>query len=214
MDKQPSSSFNPTLVSRSSSQIPSSALGPTIIFKMKLQLLQAALLAALPLVSAQVCDEGNKLACYGKPSGQSQNINLEDLEYAAWEFRRLSEDGPAFWTMPANITKRGCDEWMMFEVGTALALAKHTNNRITSSVSFDDIADTIDGGPEATPEQREKAIMGCGEMGSAFGSAEGGQSGLSDGEIQGNRWHSKGYSDQDCESAGISLVRRRMYGVS
>jgi len=127
--------------------------------------LYTALLAILPLVSAQICDEGSKLVCYGKPSGESQNINLDDLEYAAWEFRRLSEDGPAFWTMPANITKRGCDEWMMFEIGTVLALAKHTNNRITSSVSFDDIADTIDGGPEATPEQREKAIMGCGGNG-------------------------------------------------
>ena len=139
---------------------------------MKTQQLTSLLLAAAvaPMLTlAQNCDEGSKLVCYGKPAGTAQNINLEDLEYIVAGFRMATEDGPQFYTMPANPTLKGCDEWMMGEpVGSVLVLAKHTSNRANSSVSLDEIADTIDGGVNATPEQRAKSIMGCGTNGGQF----------------------------------------------
>ncbi|KAK1749893.1 hypothetical protein QBC47DRAFT_311024 [Echria macrotheca] len=126
----------------------------------------ASLLATIPSTIAQNCDEGTKLVCYGKPGGTAQNISLDDLEYVVAGFRGETENGPKFYTMPANPSLKGCDEWMMGDpVGSVLVLAKHTSNRSNSSVSLDEIANTIDGGINATPEQIAKSIMGCGTNG-------------------------------------------------
>lgn len=133
---------------------------------MKAHQLLASLLSAVPLAVAQNCNEGTRLVCYGNPGGTPQNIDTEELEYVVAGFRGETEDGPKFYTMPANPSLNGCDEWMMTEpVGSVLVLAKHTNNRVNSSVSLNDIADTIDGGVNATPEQRAKSIIGCGSNG-------------------------------------------------
>ncbi|KAK0616642.1 hypothetical protein B0T14DRAFT_413068, partial [Immersiella caudata] len=107
--------------------------------------------------------EGTQRVCYGYIGGLPQNIDLDELEYIVAGFRGETADRPKFLTMPANPNLQGCDEWTMGEpVGSVLVLAKHTLKRANSSVLLDDTADTIDGGLNATPEQRAKSIMGCG----------------------------------------------------
>lgn len=70
--------------------------------------------------------------------------------------------------MPRDID---CAEWMLPvpSGGTVLALAKHINPRVTSSVLYDDIANTIDGGEFATAAQREASLLGCARAGGMLG---------------------------------------------
>lgn len=53
---------------------------------------------------------------------------------------------------------------------TVMTLAKHINPRYNSSVLFADIADTIDGGADATEAQRAASLLGqCGGGGGMAG---------------------------------------------
>lgn len=111
--------------------------------------------------------------CFGRDGGQSQDIAVEDLEYVAAYLRYTgasAEGSAALWTMPSGFD---CEEWLV-EVpgaGSVLVLAKHINPRITSAVLLTDIADTIDGGVDASDEDREKAIIDCGTGGGMLGVA-------------------------------------------
>ncbi|KAK4444322.1 hypothetical protein QBC34DRAFT_487857 [Podospora aff. communis PSN243] len=126
----------------------------------------AMLSALFPLSASQNCNEGTRLVCYGQSGGTSQDVDVEEVAYVAEQLRAMSEDGPAFWTMPANPTLDECDEWTLYEpFGTVWVLAKHTSNRVNSSVSYDEMANTIDGGVDATEEQRKNSILGCGTGG-------------------------------------------------
>lgn len=69
---------------------------------------------------------------------------------------------------PAN----DCEEWQLpLAFGeTVLSLAKHINPRINSSVLFEDMADTIDGGVNPTPESLAGSLLGaCGADGGMVG---------------------------------------------
>ena len=128
------------------------------------------LLAAAGLAStaaAQSCFEGTNLVCYGLPGGTSQNISLDDLQFAADTIRYngQSSDPPGFYTMPANPKLLGCDEWTVLDSGTVRVLAKHTSNAVNSSVLLEDMASTIDGGPDATDAAKQKAVIHCAEHG-------------------------------------------------
>ena len=63
----------------------------------------------------------------------------------------------------------GCGEWSLYTRGSVLITAKHVDMAFNSSVLFEDIATTIDGGPNATPEQQAAALLGCATDGGSLG---------------------------------------------
>lgn len=113
------------------------------------------------LLAKRTCGETAPLLCYGVNGGTSQNLDPEDIEYAASYLRYLADnnDNPV-WNMPSEFD---CSEWTLplFGAGTVLALAKHINPRTNSGVSYHDLANTIDG---------EKGLLaGCGANGGQLG---------------------------------------------
>ncbi len=64
-----------------------------------------------------------------------------------------------------------CAEWSVDipGAGSVLLLAKHINPRINSSVLFSDMANTVDGGVDATEEAKAASLMGCGTGGGMVG---------------------------------------------
>ncbi|KAI1326145.1 hypothetical protein F5Y16DRAFT_400682 [Xylariaceae sp. FL0255] len=90
--------------------------------------------------------ESSDLLCYNIPQNSSA-IYARDMANAAWYLRGYGAEVPGgrLFTMPAeNIPE--CAEWTLYEVGSALVLAKHINSTLNSSVLYSDIAFTIDGG--------------------------------------------------------------------
>jgi len=110
----------------------------------------------LLLQPRQSCFEGTSLVYYGVAGGQSQGIDVADLQYAADTIRfngQIADPGTGFWTMLANPRNPGCDEWTLLTTGTVTVLAKHTSNAVSSSVLLEDIATTMDGGPDPQTAQ-------------------------------------------------------------
>ncbi|KAH7350435.1 hypothetical protein BKA66DRAFT_503964 [Pyrenochaeta sp. MPI-SDFR-AT-0127] len=114
-------------------------------------LLLAALAQGKPFdkparLQARSCGETATLVCYGGTNGgTSQNIDTADIEYAGAYLRHLADTaGNPLWTMPPETD---CSEWSLpiFDAGTVLALVKHITPRSNSSITYYDIARTIDG---------------------------------------------------------------------
>ena len=131
--------------------------------------LSLGLVTASPLTrhGKRACGETAALVSYGKDGGESQNLDPDDIEYAAAYLRYLADQNGnnPLWTMPPGFD---CEEWglPLFGTGTVLGLAKHINPRTNSSVTYTDIAATIDGGEDATAEQRAASLLGaCGTNG-------------------------------------------------
>ncbi|KAI1376908.1 hypothetical protein F4677DRAFT_60726 [Hypoxylon crocopeplum] len=120
------------------------------------------------------CGETAALICYGVDGqGTSQALDPDDIAYAAAYLRYLADTagGSALWTM---LPEFDCSEWSLpvFGAGTVLALAKHINPRTNSSVTYYDIARTIDGGADATPDDLAASLLGeCGADGGEVGVA-------------------------------------------
>ena len=116
-------------------------------------LIAASLVAASPLLeSRDSCSEGTQLICYGVSGGQSQGVSPDDVAYAASYLRYLGQNNngtAAFLTMPAG---SNCGDWTLpiDGAGTVLGLAKHVIPIANSSVLYTDIANTIDGGENAS----------------------------------------------------------------
>ncbi|KAI2614070.1 uncharacterized protein GGS25DRAFT_32639 [Hypoxylon fragiforme] len=115
-------------------------------------------------VAAQCNDsEGPDLLCYNESSGGvSQDVTEADIKYVASYLRSYgaqTKAGRQFTMTAADAPD--CAEWTLYAHGTVLALGKHLDSSLNSSVLFSDIADTIDGGASATPEQQAAAIYGC-----------------------------------------------------
>ena len=128
--------------------------------------------SVLNLANLRVCyeDEPTDLICYTEPDSVPQDVDIEDVAYIAAYLRAYGGEtrlGRLF-SMSAEETP-DCGEWTLYQRGTALAVAKHVDNTVDSSVLFRDIATTIDGGPNATPEEQEAAIMGCMSDGGSLG---------------------------------------------
>jgi hypothetical protein len=122
-----------------------------------------------PLQARDCNGETTALFCYSEDNGIPQNVNISDVEFIAKYLRsygRQIKPG-RFFTMNANDTQ-GCGEWSVYSRRSALVTIKHIDDTVDSSVLFEDIAATIDGGENATPEQRQKALIGCGTAGGAF----------------------------------------------
>lgn len=133
-------------------------------------------LAAISMASASAilpragCGEGEQKICYGVHGGQSQDVDPEDVQYVAEYLRSLGKDNEGmdkFWTMPKSID---CAEWSLpvYNAGTVLALAKHTNNRVQSSILYEDLAAAIDGGKNSA-DKGQNELMGCGKKGGQMG---------------------------------------------
>ncbi|KAG7289221.1 hypothetical protein NEMBOFW57_005586 [Staphylotrichum longicolle] len=126
--------------------------------------------ATAPLQARDCNGETAALYCYTEANGTPQNVDLADVNFIAKYLRsygRQIKPG-RFFTMNANDTQ-GCGEWSVYARRNTLVTIKHINDTIDSSVLFEDIATAIDGGEKATPEQQQKALLGCGVDGGAFG---------------------------------------------
>lgn len=124
----------------------------------------------LSLLAKRSCGETAPQVCYGVDGGESQNIDPEDIAYAAAFLRYQADtnDNP-IWNMPSEFD---CSEWTLplAGAGTVLALAKHINPRTNSGVTYTDLARTIDGGADATDEQRAASLLGaCAKNGGQMG---------------------------------------------
>ncbi|CAA9966661.1 hypothetical protein PTMSG1_10020 [Pyrenophora teres f. maculata] len=134
------------------------------------------LLLALPALGAtltkRACGETTAQICFGGSNGgTAQNIDVDDISYAASYLRYLADTNGAnpLWTMPPEFD---CSEWGLpiADAGTVLVLAKHIKPRTNSSVTYYDLARTIDGGAEATEAQRKASLLGaCGSNGGMMG---------------------------------------------
>lgn len=122
------------------------------------------------LAKRAACGEGPELVCYGVEGGTSQNLDPEDVEYAAAYLRYLADsNNNPIWNIPSEFE---CAEWTLplFGAGTVLALAKHINPRTNSGVTYHDLARTIDGGEDATDGQRAASLLGgCATNGGQLG---------------------------------------------
>ncbi|KAH8912977.1 hypothetical protein BR93DRAFT_862833, partial [Coniochaeta sp. PMI_546] len=125
------------------------------------------------VASEETCysSEGVNLLCYRSPSGEPQAVDVADVSYIAAYLRRYGRTNPrkpGFYTMLARDTA-DCAEWTLYTRGSALALAKHVDPAVNTSVLFEDIAATIDGGDRATDAQKRAAIIGCLSDGGSLG---------------------------------------------
>lgn len=121
-------------------------------------------------IQKRTCGETNGRVCYGIGGGEAQNIDEADIAYAASYLRFLAENSNnPLWTMPPEFD---CSEWGLpiADAGTVLVLAKHTKPRTNSSVTYYDLARTIDGGAQATSAQMAESLLGaCGSGGGMMG---------------------------------------------
>ncbi|KAK1763698.1 hypothetical protein QBC33DRAFT_518393 [Phialemonium atrogriseum] len=122
--------------------------------------------------AAQTCydTETAALLCYTAPDNTPQNVTVADVTYVAAYLRSYGQETWAgrLFTMAAADTPN-CDEWTLYARNSVTALAKHIDNKVDSSVLFEDIANTIDGGPSATDAQKQAAIIGCLSNGGSLG---------------------------------------------
>jgi hypothetical protein len=113
--------------------------------------------------------EPAKRICYNEAGATPQNISIKEITYVAGYLRFYgSQPGnPQFWTMPLPDADN-CAEWQVTTKGSTWVMAKLVGDD-AASVTFDDIANTIDGGATATPEQKAAALYGCDTNGGQIG---------------------------------------------
>ncbi|KAM7195857.1 hypothetical protein V8F33_006506 [Rhypophila sp. PSN 637] len=125
------------------------------------------------IAARAACSEGTARLCYGIGNpGTPQKLNADDIAYAASYLRFIGQDNAgtadAFWNMPAEPTT-SCSEWGLpvDGAGTVLALAKHSEPNLNSSVLYEDLANTIDGGEDGS--KASSALIGCASNGGQMG---------------------------------------------
>ncbi|KAL8404763.1 hypothetical protein RB594_009584 [Gaeumannomyces avenae] len=129
--------------------------------------------ASLPpsqlLMPRNQCMEGADKICYGIDGGQSQNLDVEMVQLRGpvpplpWETERQKAPRatPCPPSEPARAATRNGHRALPKGTGIRL-LVKHTDPSITSSVTYEDMADSVDGGEDATDSKHEAAVLGCG----------------------------------------------------
>jgi hypothetical protein len=103
--------------------------------------------------AAQVCEgEAYERNCY------TQDLNITDIKLALAGLRLYT----GLFTMPYNSSREPCEEWTVWssDKNTVMITAKHLNKRNTS-VLYDDIISTINGGPGANSTKRDQYLGGC-----------------------------------------------------
>ncbi|OAA62981.1 hypothetical protein ISF_04857 [Cordyceps fumosorosea ARSEF 2679] len=113
------------------------------------------------------CDapEAERRICYNETGGTPQDIVPRDVLRAADYLRKYGSDpAHAFYTMPLPAADR-CAEWDVTTYRSVRVLAKLHGQR-AAKVTFDDIADTLDGHRgRGRRKQTEAALWGCGSNG-------------------------------------------------
>lgn len=137
------------------------------LFTRALLLLGAGLAVATPFSTA-VCSDTDRRICYGDPDGESQNITVSDLLNAAQGLRQRFKSGDQLLHRSSGLSV--CDDWTALQTGSVLVLTKHLNPRVNSTVAYDDIAYTIDGGANGNAasvadDVKQKTLLGCGTHG-------------------------------------------------
>jgi hypothetical protein len=123
-------------------------------------------------LSPRTCYETETPAqlCYTAPGSIPQDVLLDDVLFIASYLRSYGAQvrtGRLFNMAAADAPD--CGEWLVYAHGTAQAFAKHINDTVNTSVLFADIANTIDGGPNANATQQAGALIGCGTDGGSQG---------------------------------------------
>lgn len=119
-----------------------------------------------------LCSEGVDLICYGVNNGGTpQALDPDDVAYVASYLRFVGSQNSgkdARWTMPAEDAE-SCSEWGLPVPGsgTVLALAKHVDPTVTTSILYEDLANTIDGGEDGA--DAATALVECGANGGQKG---------------------------------------------
>lgn len=124
-----------------------------------------------PVSHIETCYEGEStsLHCYSGQDDTPQIVDVNDVAAVAKALRDYGREvqGGRFFTMTAE-NAPDCAEWDIYNHETVLALAKHIDSKKNSSVLFEDIARTIDGG-SASDDDKKKAIIGCLSSGGSLG---------------------------------------------
>ncbi|KAI1771427.1 hypothetical protein F4818DRAFT_204031 [Hypoxylon cercidicola] len=119
--------------------------------------------------STQICfSETTELHCYSEPDDIPQDVTEADVKFVAAYLRsygRQTRAGRLFTMKAADAPD--CGEWSLYSRGTVAAYAKHLDNEVDSSVLFEDIATTIDGGE--TTAAHKASIVDCLTEGGSLG---------------------------------------------
>ncbi|KJZ77539.1 hypothetical protein HIM_03263 [Hirsutella minnesotensis 3608] len=140
--------------------------------------------SAEPGAHIEACEgEEQGLHCYNGKDDIPQNVLVEDVAAVAKALRDYGReiDGGRLLTMTIE-NAPGCAEWEIFRYRSVLALAKHVDPKANSSVLYEDIARTIDGGPSTSAndddvdvdkkkkkKKGKKGIISCSTSGGAQG---------------------------------------------
>ncbi|KFA45430.1 hypothetical protein S40293_11526 [Stachybotrys chartarum IBT 40293] len=138
---------------------------------MKFTLSTALGFLALASQAAAVCyfPEPDYRICYNETGATPQNITLQEINYVAGYLRFYGRQpgNPQFYTMRYPEADN-CAEWQVTMRGSTWVMAKLVGDN-QASITFDDLATTIDGGPGATAAQRAAALVGCNTAGGQMG---------------------------------------------
>ncbi|KAK0763341.1 hypothetical protein N5P37_004328 [Trichoderma harzianum] len=115
-----------------------------------------------------VLERANRIY-YNETRATPQNILLKEIAYVAGYMRFYgSQPGnPQFYTMPWPDADN-CVKWQVTTKGSTWVMAILVGND-TASVTFDDIANTVDGGAKSTLEQKAAALHSCDTNGGQVG---------------------------------------------
>ncbi|KAK2006819.1 hypothetical protein LZ32DRAFT_594826 [Colletotrichum eremochloae] len=128
----------------------------------------ALLLAATSAGARRACyDQTELLYCYNGEFDTPQEVDPADVTYIASYLRAYGRETRNGRLLNMNMEDAAdCGEWSLYARGTALAVAKKVNMTYDSSVLFEDVANTIDGGTGAI---RRNGIYRCGADGGSLG---------------------------------------------
>jgi hypothetical protein len=127
-----------------------------------------------PILHAREClfPEPTRQICYSSPGATPQNLNPKEVDFIArylrsYQAQMMKEGGSPFWRMPVQDAD-GCAEWQVTAKGGTWVQAKLVGDD-NAAVTFSDIANTIDGGVNATTEVKAKSLANCGTAGGQMG---------------------------------------------
>src|ERR1700760_2669946 len=111
--------------------------------------------------------------CYNSQGATPQNIVVKDLQYTIKMLRHnAQQDGNSKFLTMKVADADNCAEWSIFTSGSVLLLAKLVGDK-DASVTYNDVANTLDGGSDANTAN---SILGCdtagGQMGVAVNATE------------------------------------------
>ncbi len=130
--------------------------------------------ASAGLILPMTCffPEPARQICYDEPGGTPQNLDAREVDFIgrylrSYQEQVVREGGSPFWKMTTEDADN-CAEWQVTAKGGTWALAKLVGD-YSVAVTFTDIANTIDPGAAATPEQKAASLVNCGTAGGQMG---------------------------------------------